>query len=47
MAAPNIVNVTSIIGKTDYDTDVATSETTLVDTVATDKILKINTIIAM
>ena len=46
MATPNIVNVTSIIGKTDYDTDVATSETTLVDTVATDKILKINTIIA-
>ena len=46
MTAPNIVNVTSIIGKTDYDSDVATSDTTLVDTVATDKILKINTIIA-
>ena len=46
MTAPNIVNVTSIIGKTDYDTDVATTDATLVDTVATDKVLKINTIIA-
>ena len=46
MTAPNIVNVTSIIGKTVYDSDVATSDATLVDTVTTDKILKINTIIA-
>ena len=46
MTAPNIVNVTSIIGKTVYDSDVATSDATLVDTVPTDKILKINTIIA-
>ena len=46
MANPNIINATSIYGKTVYDSDVATTDATLVDYVATDKILKINTIIA-
>jgi len=46
MAAPDIVNVTSIIGKTVHDTDVATTDATLVDFVGTDKVFKINTIIA-
>ena len=46
MAAPNIANVTSILGKTVYDSDVATTDATLVAAVATDKVLKINTIIA-
>tara|TARA_A100001015_G_C15028922_1_gene732024 strand:- start:2855 stop:3235 length:381 start_codon:yes stop_codon:yes gene_type:complete len=47
MAAPNIVNVTSILGKTAYDADVATSAATLLDNGATtNKLLKINSIIA-
>ena len=46
MANPNIVNVTSIYGNTDYITDLATSDTTLVDSVPTNKVFKINTIIA-
>ena len=47
MAAPNLVNVTSILGKTVYDTDVATSESaTLTNAFGSNKVLKINTIIA-
>tara|TARA_B100001778_G_scaffold86304_1_gene70065 strand:- start:137 stop:514 length:378 start_codon:yes stop_codon:yes gene_type:complete len=47
MAAPNIVNVTSIIGKTTFDTDVATSASaTLTNSASSDKVLKVNTIIA-
>ena len=47
MAAPNIVSVTSILGKTAYDTDVATSISDLVTNAASsNKVLKINTIIA-
>lgn len=46
MANPNLAKLTSIYGKTTYDTDVATTDSTLVDTVAADKVLKINTIIA-
>ena len=47
MAAPNIVNVTSILGKTVFDADVATSAAiTLTNSVGSDKVLKINTIIA-
>ena len=47
MAAPNIVNVTSILGKTVYDADVATSQSaTLTNAASSNKLLKINTIIA-
>ena len=47
MAAPDIVNVTSILGKTAYDTDVATSISDLVTNAAnSNKVLKINTMIA-
>ena len=47
MAAPNIVNVTSIFGKTAYDSDVATSDSDLlVNAAGSNKVLKINTIIA-
>ena len=47
MAAPNIVNVTSIFGKTAYDTDVATSDSDLlVNASGSNKLLKINTILA-
>ena len=47
MAAPNIVNVTSIIGKTVYDSDVGTGLTALLINAAnSNKVFKINTIIA-
>ena len=47
MAAPNIVNVTSILGKTAYDADVATTASaTLTNAASSNKLLKINTIIA-
>ena len=47
MAAPNIVNVTSIYGKTVYDTLVDTSASSIVTNAASsNKVLKINTIIA-
>ena len=47
MAAPNIVNVTSIFGKTAYDADVGTSATALLENPSSsNKVLKINTIIA-
>ena len=47
MAAPNIVNVTSIYGKTVYDADVATAASiTLANTGSSNKLYKINTIIA-
>ena len=47
MAAPNIINATSIYGKTAYDTDVATSASSLLSNAASsNKLLKINTIIA-
>ncbi len=47
MAAPNIVNVTSIYGKTAYDANVATSGSAIVANAAgSNKVLKVNTIIA-
>ena len=47
MAAPNIVNVTSIYGKTAFDSNVATSaSTTLGNAASSNKLLKINTIVA-
>jgi len=47
MAAPNIVNVTSIYGKTAFDADVATaSSVTLANAASSNKLYKINTIIA-
>ena len=47
MAAPNIVSVTSIYGKTAYDADVATSVSpTLTNAASSNKLLKINTIVA-
>ena len=47
MAAPNIVNVTSILGKTAYDADVATTQSaTLTNAASSNKLLKINTILA-
>ena len=47
MAAPNIVNVTSILGKTAYDENVAASNSDfLVNAASSNKLLKINTIIA-
>ena len=45
MAAPNIVNVTSIIGKTHYDSDVSNVDAFQFSCPA-DKVCKINTIIA-
>lgn len=44
MAAPNIVNVTSIYGKS-MGTALSTTTTTAILTCATDKVLKINSII--
>lgn len=47
MAAPNIVNVTSILGKTAHDADVATTQSaTLTNAAGSNKLLKINTILA-
>ncbi len=47
MAAPNIVNVTSIIGKTAYDSLVSTGQSaTLTNSASSNKVFKINTIIA-
>ena len=47
MAAPNIVNVTSIYGKTAYDAQVATSASVVLsNATGSNKVLKINTIIA-
>ena len=46
MANPNIINATSIYGKTVYDTDVSTSATALVTNAASSgKVLKINSVI--
>lgn len=47
MAAPNIVNVTSIIGKTTYSTPSTTSASVILSNAASSgKVLKINLIIA-
>ena len=47
MAAPNLVNVTSIFGKTAYDAQLGTSQSaTLTNAASSDKLLKINTIVA-
>ena len=47
MAAPNIVNVTSIIGKTAYDALVSTTQSaTLTNSASSNKVFKINSIIA-
>ena len=46
MANPNIVSVASIYGKTVYDTDIATSASSLVNNAASSgKIFKINSLI--
>jgi hypothetical protein len=46
MAAPNIVNVSSIYGKTAYDVDVGVSVSAVVTNAAgSNKVLKINTLI--
>ena len=46
MANPNIISATSILGKIAYDTDVATSASSLVSNAASSgKILKINSLI--
>ena len=47
MAAPNIVNVTSIIGKTEYISNVGTGlEAIVINGATSNKVYKINTIIA-
>ena len=47
MAAPNIVNVTSIFGKTAYRNNVGTSiDNLLTNAASSNKVLKVNTIIA-
>jgi len=46
MAAPNIVNVSSIYGKTVYDTDIAASLAAIVTNAASsNKVLKVNSLI--
>ena len=46
MAAPNIVNVTSIYGKTAFDADISTSDETLLqNNASSNKLLKVNTLI--
>ena len=46
MAAPNIVNVTSIYGKTVFDADISTNDDTLLQNDASsNKLFKINTLI--
>ena len=47
MAAPNLVNVTSIFGKTTYDSLVSTSTANqIVNAAGSNKVFKINTILA-
>ena len=46
MANPNIINATSILGKTVYDTDVATSASSLVSNASSSgKVIKVNSLI--
>ena len=46
MAAPNIVNVTSIYGKTVFDADISTSDDAiLTNAAASGKLLKVNSLI--
>ena len=46
MAAPNIVSVTSIYGKTVYDTDISTDDDVLLENaVGSNKLLKVNSLI--
>ena len=46
MTAPNIVNVSSIIGKTAFDADIATTKSAIVTNAASSsKLLKINSLI--
>jgi len=46
MAAPNIVSVTSIFGKTAYDADISTSDDTLLENASSsNKLLKVNSLI--
>lgn len=46
MTAPNIVNVSSIIGKTVFDADIATTKSAIVTNAASSsKLLKINSLI--
>jgi hypothetical protein len=46
MAAPDIVNVTSILGKTAYDTDISNvSSAILTNATGSNKVLKVNTLI--
>tara|TARA_B100001123_G_C14528199_1_gene717154 strand:+ start:162 stop:539 length:378 start_codon:yes stop_codon:yes gene_type:complete len=46
MAAPNVVNVTSIYGKTVFDADISTGDDVLLENAAgSNKLLKINSLI--
>jgi len=46
MAAPNIINATSIIGKTVYDTDIAATASAIVTNAASSsKVFKINSLV--
>ena len=46
MAAPDIVNVTSILGKTAYDTDISNvASAILTNAASSNKVLKVNTLI--
>ena len=46
MAAPNLVNVTSIFGKTAFDADISTSDEAILSNGSTsNKLLKVNTLI--
>ena len=45
MANPNIINATSILGKTVYDADVSNTDASLVSNASTGKIFKINSLI--
>ena len=46
MSAPNIINVTSIIGKTIPILSVSTSGSTIIDAVPTSHVYKLNSVIA-
>ena len=46
MAAPNIVNVATILGKTVFDADISTSDDAiLINAASSDKLLKVNSLI--
>tara|TARA_S200002703_G_C3609305_1_gene187148 strand:+ start:153 stop:524 length:372 start_codon:yes stop_codon:yes gene_type:complete len=46
MAAPNIINATSIVGKTVYDTDIdATASSFVTNSASSNKVFKINSLV--